>query len=394
MKNRYQFRYADLLKSVTYVLTPPERKYSLPFTLHSLLKLFHACSLSFLDGNNNCDFLTGIEANLFTIFWLYLLLIVFLFSAINTMNFRLCFLALFFSVAAHANLLPPPNVRGASVVVIDADTGKLLFSRNPNEQRPVGSTQKLLTALIVAEHGNLSRPVTIEQIDETTEPTMLNLHAGDSYTRMELLTALLVKSPNDVARALARDQAGSLEGFAFVMNQKAAELGATSSHFVNPNGLPAPDQYSTALDMSKIALAVYRNPILRPIVATKIYPFHYANGEVHLLKNTNKTLRENSFCNGMKTGYTEKSKHCLVTSGCYQGRDVITVILGTPNRDQLFSDSSDLLAWALNAPVVKKVVHYVKSRSNDSQSSTPKKHHYRKHKKKAALSNNAVKSNE
>ncbi|MFZ4115688.1 MAG: D-alanyl-D-alanine carboxypeptidase family protein [Chthoniobacterales bacterium] len=286
---------------------------------------------------------------------------------------------IFLVVSSNAATLPPPYVQGASVVVLDADSGNILYSRNPNEPRPVGSTQKILTALIVAQNGNLNRYVTIQPIDEKTEPTMLALRPGDSYTREELLNALLIKSANDVARALARDQAGSIENFAVMMNQKAEELGANSSHFVNPNGLPAPNQYSTALDMSKIALAVYHNQKLRSIIAIKSYPFRYANGTIALLHNTNHTMQNNFFCNGMKTGYTDKSKHCLITSGCYQGHDAITVILGTPNRNKLFSDSAELLAWALNIPVVKKVVRYVKSYSNSSQSTTPKKHHYRKH---------------
>lgn len=291
------------------------------------------------------------------------------------------FLILFFVVSVKASMLPPPNVQGGSVVVLDADNGNVLYSRNANEPRPVGSTQKILTALIVAENGNLNRYVTIEPIDERTEPTMLNLKPGDSYTREELLHALLIKSANDVARALARDQAGSLESFAVMMNQKAEELGAHSSHFANPNGLPA-NQYSTASDMAKIALAVYHNPKLRSIISIKSYPFRYANGDIALLKNTNHTMQSNSFCNGMKTGYTDKSKHCLITSGCYQGHDAITVILGTPNRNKLFSDSADLLSWALGIPPIKKIIHFVKNPPKLSRSTISKKHHSKTHRKK------------
>ena len=122
------------------------------------------------------------------------------------------------------------------------------------------STQKLLTSLIVAERGFLDRPVTVMPTDTYAEPTKLNIKAGDTYQRIDLLRALLVKSPNDVARCLARDNAGSIEGFAEIMNQRARELGATNSNFVNPNGLPMPGQYSTARDLSLIARAAYANP--------------------------------------------------------------------------------------------------------------------------------------
>lgn len=266
------------------------------------------------------------------------------------MKFSFLFLVLASSVICCAST-PPPDVHGASVVVLDANNGNTLYSRNPNEQRPVGSTQKLLTALVIVERGDLNHLVTIEPFDEKTEPTMLGLKPGEQYTRQQLLTALLVKSPNDVARALARDEAGSLEAFANLMNAKAAELGMRSSHFVNPNGLPAPNQYSTAADMARLGYAVYHNPTLRSMIATRYYVFRKANGSVEMLKNTNSTMQRNAFCNGMKTGYTNKSQHCLLTSGCYQGHDAITVILGCNDRHQLFNDSTRLLCWALGIPL-------------------------------------------
>jgi len=244
---------------------------------------------------------------------------------------------------------PPPDVKGAAVVVVDANSGDVLYQRNPDEKRPVGSTQKLLTSLIVAEQGDLDKQVVIDPIDEIAEPTTLQLKPGTSYTKGTLLTALLVKSPNDVARALGRDTGGSLEAFANLMNRKASSLGMNSSHFVNPNGLPAEDQYSTAADMSKVARAAYANPILRPIMATKYLPFRYADGHIHMLRNTNQTMRDNWFCTGMKTGYTDKAKHCLVSSGSYNGKDVITVILGS-TKERVFSDSARMLRWALGLP--------------------------------------------
>ena len=272
----------------------------------------------------------------------------------------------------------PPDVKGVSVIVVDAKTGETIYERNANERRPVGSTQKLLTALVVAEHGDLDHDVVIQPIDEVVEPTTLQLTPGTAYKRGMLLTALLVKSPNDVARALGRDYAGSIEAFAGVMNAKARELGATSSHFVNPNGLPADDQYSTAADMSKIARAAYANELLRPIMATKYLPFRYTDGRVHRLRNTNQTMRDNWFCTGMKTGYTDKAKHCLVSSGSNNGRDVITVILGS-SKDRVFTDSARMLRWALGLPQETKSQTATAKRLHKSDDSStapakPKKH--------------------
>lgn len=264
----------------------------------------------------------------------------------------------------------PPEVKGASVMVIDAGTGGVLYERNADEKRPVASTQKLLTSLIVAEQGNLDKEVIIEPIDEATEPTSLQLKPGTSYPRGTLLTALLVKSANDVARALGRDVAGSIEGFAEMMNRRASALGATSSHFVNPNGLPAPDQYSTAADMAKIARAAHANETLRPIMTTKYLSFRYTDGRTHLLQNTNRTMRENWFCTGMKTGYTDKARHCLVSSGEHGGREVICVILGS-SKDRIFSDSAKMLRWGLGLPQEPPATQRAKAPSKSPRSKKP-----------------------
>jgi D-alanyl-D-alanine carboxypeptidase (penicillin-binding protein 5/6) len=182
------------------------------------------------------------------------------------------------SRAKTAGVTEPPRVSGAvpntgakSVMIIDAHSGQILYEKNADESRAAASTQKLLTALIIAEHGFLDRPVTVELVDTLAEPVKLNIRPGDKYQRIELLRALLVKSPNDVARCLARDHAGSVEAFAAIMNQKAHDLGAIHSHFVNPNGLPVPNQYSTARDLSIIARAAYANPVIRSIVCPSLF---------------------------------------------------------------------------------------------------------------------------
>jgi D-alanyl-D-alanine carboxypeptidase (penicillin-binding protein 5/6) len=231
--------------------------------------------------------------------------------------------------------------------MVDARSGQILYEKNPDEQRAAASTQKLLTALIIAEHGYLDQKVTVEAIDTLAEPVKLNIRPGETYQRIDLLRALLVKSPNDVARCLARDHAGSIEAFAAVMNQRARELGATHSHFVNPNGLPIPGQYSSARDLSLIARAAYANPTIRSIVCLPQLVFRYSNGRTRQLENTNKVLRQAPYCNGMKTGYTEAAGHCLICSGARPGRDVIVVVLGD-SKAGVWRDSAALLWWGLS----------------------------------------------
>ncbi|MEY3480046.1 MAG: hypothetical protein RIQ71_821 [Verrucomicrobiota bacterium] len=240
----------------------------------------------------------------------------------------------------------PPEVHGVSAILVDVQSGRVLYNKNSRAPRAVASTQKLLTALIVAEEGNLWQNVTIKPADTTAAPTKLYLKAGQTYSRFELLQALLVKSANDVACALARDNAGNIEAFAGKMNRRAFQLGARSSHFVNPNGLPADGQHSTARDMAIIARNAYAHPILRRIVATKSFEFHFADGRVRELINTNRVLRTAPFCTGMKTGYTDAAGHCLVSSGKNNGRDVIAVILGS-SKSHVWDDSRRLLEWGL-----------------------------------------------
>ena len=239
-----------------------------------------------------------------------------------------------------------PKTSAASVIVVDANTGKTLYEKNADQVRIPASTQKLLTALIVAERGFLDQPVTVQPVDTMAEPVKLNIKAGDTYQRIDLLRALLVKSPNDVARCLARDNAGSVEAFAQVMNRRAQELGAVHSHFVNPNGLPVPGQYSTARDLSIIARAAYANSTIRSIVCLPQLVFRYANGRTRELENTNKLLRRLPYCNGMKTGYTDAAGKCLIASGTRPGKDVIVVVLGD-SSSHVWRDASALLSWGL-----------------------------------------------
>lgn len=261
---------------------------------------------------------------------------------------RLLFAAALFaiSLAAHAQAPFNGQINAKAALLVDANSGKVLYKKNDTVQRPVASTQKLLTALIVAEAGNLDKPVTITLSDTQCEPFKLYVKPGQTYTRRQLLHALLIRSSNDVARALARDNAGSQEAFARKMTQRMRELGGTSSNFINPNGLPASGQYSTARDMARVARMAYRHPALRQIMQTRLYNFRFSDGRVVPLRNTNRLLRTYTFCNGMKTGYTNLAGHCLISSGSHNGREVIAVVLGS-TKGVVAQESARLLAHGL-----------------------------------------------
>ena len=240
-----------------------------------------------------------------------------------------------------------PGTSAETVVVCDAATGRVLYEKNASVPRAVASTQKLMTGLIIAEEGDLYSSVTARAVDSQCEQTKLGLKEGERYRRYDLLRILLVKSMNDVARCLARDNAGSVEDFAEKMNLKARELGMRNSHFVNPNGLTEPSQYSTGHDMARLALHAYRNRVLRGIMSTKILQWNYSSGKVTNFDNTNKLMKYFGLCNGMKTGYTEAAGHCLVSSATDNGKHVICVLLGERRRDNIWTDSHRLLSWGL-----------------------------------------------
>jgi len=240
----------------------------------------------------------------------------------------------------------PPRVHAISAILIDAKTGKVLHAVNPDAPRAVASTQKLMTALLVAEAGDADHIVKIERVDTLAEPSKLDIEPGETYRRGDLLRVLLVKSMNDVARALARDNAGSIEAFAKKMNAKAAKLGMSNTHFVNPNGLPAEGQHSTARDMAKLATAAYKQKAIRDIVCLKELRWQHPDGHISEFHNTNRVLSSLRFCNGMKTGYTAAAKFCLVSSANNNSKDVISVVLGD-EKAFVWSDSQKLLEWGL-----------------------------------------------
>ena len=235
------------------------------------------------------------------------------------------------------------------MIVVKVSNGQVLYEKNADQIRAPASTTKLLTGLIVSETGSLERPVTVQQVDTLAEPVKLNIKPGDTYSRIDLLRALLVKRPNDVARCLCRDNAGSVEAFAERMNQRAFAAGARNSHWVNPNGLPDARQYSTARDLAMIARVAYANQTIRSIVCLPQLMFRYASGRTRELENTNKLLKRLPYCNGMKTGYTEAAGKCLIASGTGGGRVVIVVVLGD-SHSGVWRDAGSLLAWALFKP--------------------------------------------
>jgi D-alanyl-D-alanine carboxypeptidase (penicillin-binding protein 5/6) len=240
-----------------------------------------------------------------------------------------------------------PKIMASSYILIDARNGSVLAARNADTVRGVASTQKLLTALVVAEAGDLDKTVRIAASDVQVEPSKLGVKPGEVYTRRQLLYAFLIKSSNDVANVLARDNAGSIGAFCAKMNAKARSVGATQSCFCNPHGLTARGQYSSARDMARIAMAAYRNPLIRDAVKRKYHTFRYNSGRTITLQNTNEILGRMSECDGMKTGYTVAAGRCLVSTAHNWRKEVILVQLGTKTK-YIWNDGMAMMRWGLS----------------------------------------------
>ncbi len=252
------------------------------------------------------------------------------------------------SVSSPSNVgTSAPKIMASSYILIDARNGAVLAARNADTARGVASTQKLLTALVVAEAGDLDKPVRIAASDVQVEPSKLGVKPGEVYTRRQLLYAFLVKSSNDVANVLARDNAGSISAFSAKMTAKARSLGAERSSFRNPHGLTAGGQYSSARDMARIAMAAYRNPVIRDAVRKKYHSFRYANGRTVTLENTNEILGRMAECDGMKTGYTVAAGRCLISTAHNWRKDVLLVQLGTKTK-YIWNDGIAMMKWGLS----------------------------------------------
>ncbi len=238
------------------------------------------------------------------------------------------------------------NVVAQSAAVVDSYSGDFLFAKNENAKQYPASSTKILTALIVIESGGLDHLVTVDLADTKVEPSSLGLKPGEQYSRRQLLFGLLLKSANDVAMALARDNAGSVSAFAEKMNLRAAQLGATSSHFANPHGLHDPNHYTTAHDLVLIGRAAMQQPLFREIVSTVYYTWRAPSGQIDQLRNHNRLLRHFAGCNGLKTGYTRIAQQVLVSSALRSGHEVISVVLHT-DKPGIWDDSKALLSYGL-----------------------------------------------
>jgi D-alanyl-D-alanine carboxypeptidase (penicillin-binding protein 5/6) len=260
---------------------------------------------------------------------------------VNTWCYPLVLLLFTIHFSLSASYADDINSRAA--VVMDASTGAILYAKNPDLRCPPASTTKLMTAIVAIERADMHDIVTISRNASRTPPHKAGFREGDKVTVEELMNAALISSANDAAVALAEEVAGSEGRFVELMNRKAAAIGARDTRFINANGLPGADQYTTATDLSKIMAYALRYQKLREIIGTRVSEISTERGKAIFLRNTNKLLWSEDDLVGGKTGYTRKARHCFVCAAERKQDTVIVTILGSPSREGLWKESASLI---------------------------------------------------
>lgn len=258
------------------------------------------------------------------------------------------------------------NIYSPSAILIETSTGKIVYEKNANEKMYPASTTKIMTAILALENCNLEDKATVSKNAVESIPysyATAYLQVGEELTIYQLLNVLLIASANDAATVLAEHIAGSVESFCSMMNTKASELGCLNTNFINANGIHNENHYSTAYDLAIIARYAINNQTFRDIVGSKSYTLPATNKWLQnnrYFANTNELLNRDTrdavdnyyyeYCNGIKTGFTNSAKECIVASAKKDNLEFIVVTLGSDKTDnglsQRYLDCKSLFNYA------------------------------------------------
>ena len=278
---------------------------------------------------------------------------------------------LLFSFCVESFAITDSDIVGESAIVVDYDSGDILYSKNPDKKMYPASTTKIMTALLTLENLELDTNIVIDDETPFTEGSRIYLIEDEVMSIEDLLYALLLESANDAAVALAKAVSGDVDSFVSLMNERAKEIGATNTHFSNPNGLPDETHVTTVHDMALIAREAFENDLFREIVKTVKYVIdptekqpesrYLTNGNRFLWAsgNGNKIFYDGDWIDikypivdGIKTGYTLAAQQCLVTTASKGGRRVITVVFKSQHKSQeknIFTDTRTLIDYGLDS---------------------------------------------
>ena len=253
-----------------------------------------------------------------------------------------------------------PEISADSAILVEASTGRVIFEKNADDIRPPASMTKMLTSIIALEWLSPETPITISQAAAYAEDNTYNWAPGDVMSFRDLNYAMMLVSDNGAAIAVAQAVAGNVPDFAAMMNEKAQDIGCYDSHFVNPNGLPNPEHYSTARDMARIAMYCMQNPEFREVVGTKKEWIHWLNvDKKDSAESTNELFYDDGFpyagANGIKTGWTSAAGGCLAASARRNGTELIAIVMHSANHDTRFDDARKMLDYGFDSVKMTRV---------------------------------------
>jgi serine-type D-Ala-D-Ala carboxypeptidase (penicillin-binding protein 5/6) len=277
-------------------------------------------------------------------------------------NSRICvvlttvLVALCLAPAALASDAPPPPPPGTTMqagVLLDMESGNVLWAHDEKAMRAPASLTKILTALVAIENSDLNKQGVISHAARNVAGGRMFAEEGWTMTVGDMLWGLLLQSGNDAAISLAETVSpdGTVAGFMKMANDRAHELGATDSNFMNPHGLDEPGHQTTAKDLALLTSAALRNPTFVEMVGSKTHVVPWGDGQRHLFINHNKLLWRYPGTIGVKTGFTSDAGNCLISAVQRDGRTLIAVVMGTGNH---YAESSALYDWGFaNLPALK-----------------------------------------
>lgn len=260
--------------------------------------------------------------------------------------------------------LDPVEMSAECAVVMDADTGRVLFEKNAHCAHSMASTTKIMTSLLAVESGRLNESFVVTDKMVNVEGTSMGLKAGDSVTLKDLVCGMLLSSGNDAANATAIYIGGTYNYFAFKMNERAKQIGMNDTNFVTPSGLDDKNHYSTAYDMALLGCAAVKNRIFLSVCSAQKVKLSFGEPAYErYLYNHNKLLGSYDGALGIKTGFTKKSGRCLVSFAKRNGVSLVAVTLNDPddwNEHKRMLDygfeQSKLKAFSVNIPETVNVV--------------------------------------
>ena len=231
-------------------------------------------------------------------------------------------------------------------MLIDDSTGCIISEKNADEQRPMASITKMMTCLLALENGQMNDTIEITQDVYIAKDSRVKL--GDKYTMRHLIDEMMLLSDNDAAYALAKHIGGDTLKFCDMMNEKAAYLGMTHTHFANPNGMPNLNNYSTASDLVRLSRYCMRDSLFAAIVGTVEKDVPLLDGRHMPCRNTNALLKTYEGCLGIKTGFTRLAGNCLASAATRNGTTLYLVLLNSRSMSSRFTESAILLDYGFN----------------------------------------------